>query len=278
MRPLSRAGSPVPPSITGTFVARMAAIFLATGVSLAACQPDPPREQTPESATSVEGGAAASVDASSCPNEERVVAGAGRRRRGRLIADLDGRPGSERAWIALTPGERVDCSAWLVVDGAFGRKVVPLAATDDFASEALGLPALAGGARIDSRAGAEIVVDVAAGASTTFAAVFSFFEDTVVKVDVRGRGAPPDDLFPYGGSVAHVNAVDCAGPATVMTTQAQASARRYSVTRRLFSADGPVWRALPQRTERGSATPRRLAAVWPEFGSFPFSSCAPPTD
>jgi hypothetical protein len=178
----------------------------------------------------------------------------------------------------MTPGGRVDCRAWLVVAGSFGRRVLPIAGTDDFASGALGLPALAGGARIDSRAGAEIVVDVTAGASTTFAAVFTLLPETLVKIDVRGRGAPAPDLFAHGGSVAHVHAVDCAGPAMVMSTEAQASARRYTVIRRFFSAEGPVWRALPGRTERGTAAPRRLASLWPEFGAFPFSGCAPPTD
>jgi hypothetical protein len=274
MRPLSRAARRVPPSINGTWVVRMAGIVLLTGVSLGACQPESPRERAPER----EAADAVQEGASSCPNEERVAAGGGRRRRGRLVADLDGRPGSERAWIASIPSERVDCSAWLVVEAALGRRVVPIAGTDDFASGALGLPALAGGARIDSRGGAEIVVDVTAGASTTFAAVFSLLRDSVVMVDLRGPGAPPNDLFAHGGSAAHVHAVDCAGPATVITTEAQANARRYSIIRRFFSAEGPVWRALPGRTERGTAAPRRLAAQWPEFGSFPFSSCGLPSD
>jgi hypothetical protein len=247
---------------------------------MAACQPSAPQRVGSEAAESARPGESrgqAGAAVPRCPNEGRVAAGAGRPKEGRLEADLDGRPGTERAWIALTPGG-VDCRAWLVAEGSFGRTVVPIAGTDHFAFESLGLPALAGAARIDDTGGAEIVVDVTAGASTTFAAVFTLERDTAVKVDARGAGAPPGDLFAHGGSAAHVDAVDCTGPATVVISQARADALRYSVTRYYFAAEGPVWRALPRHTESGETEPRLLATRWPEFQSWPFSSCLPPSD
>jgi hypothetical protein len=261
--------------IQGAAVSALAGLCL-----LAACQPSAPRRgpEGTESAGPDGSPVATGAAVPACPNARRVAAGAGHRRQGRLQADLDGRPGRERAFVTLTRSGGVDCRAWLVAEGSFGRTVVPVAGTDPFAFESLGLPALAGAARIDDTGGAEIMVDVTTGASTTFAAVFTVQRDTVVKVDARGPGAPSGDLFAYGGSVAHLDAVDCAGPATVVISRARADALRYSITRHYFSAEGPVWRALPRRAERGKAVPRRLAARWPEFGSFPFSSCEAPSD
>ena len=247
---------------------------------LAACQPSAPRGSPEASERPHRDGpnVAAGAAVPACPNAERVAAGGGRRERGRLRADLDGRPGAEQAWLTLTRRGGVDCRTWLVAEGNFGSTVVPIAGTEPFAFESLGLPALARAASIDDTRGAEIVVDVTAGASTTFAAVFTLQRDTFVKVDARGPGAPSGDLFAYGGSVAHLDAVDCAGSSTVVISRARADALRYSVTRHYFSAEGPVWRALPTRAEKGEAVPRKLAARWPEFGSFPFSSCEAPSD
>lgn len=208
-----------------------------------------------------------------CANEDRILSGDTGRRPGRVVADLDGRPGLERAWIAVAPSSGNDCSAWLVVQASFGRAGAPIAGVDDTAFSPLGLPVLSGAVSIDDNPGAEIVVDVTAGASTTMVGVFALSERDVVRVDVVGPGAPPDDLFAHGGSVGHVHAVDCAGQSTVVVSQANAAARRYVVERRYFLTDGPVWRAQPERAERATASARQLMARWPEFRASPFLTC-----
>jgi hypothetical protein len=243
---------------------------VAVAVLLAACS-----AESPEVASSGSSSRPRRAPTPRCGNRQLMLSGEARRRPGRLVAQLDDRPGRERAWIAVGPSPREDCRAWLLVEGSFGRAGVPIAGTDAFARASLGLPVLSGTASIDGHPGAEILVDVTAGASTTFVAVFSLVGGDVVKVDVVGTGAPPDDLFSFGGSVGHVHAVDCAGRARVVVSRAQAGARRYAVARRYFAAEGPVWRAQPDRNERGAAWPRQLGRRWPEFSSSPFLSCSP---
>jgi hypothetical protein len=191
-----------------------------------------------------------------------------------VVADFDGRAGVERAWIGEAPHQRRDCRRWLVVEGSSGRTGAPISGTDPFTSSTLGLPSVSGTAGIDDLPGAEILVDVTAGASTTLMAVFAFRDGDVIKVRASGPGAPQAGLFPYGGSVGRLYAVDCAGPARVVVSEARAGVRRYTVRRRVLEARGAVWRSLPGRTQRGTARPRQLSQRWPEFRSSPFLSCA----
>jgi hypothetical protein len=189
-----------------------------------------------------------------------------------LVADFDGRDGRERAWVARVGGAPDECAAWLVVAGSTGRAAAPIAGTDPVTSSAFGFPSLHGAAPIDDAPGLEILVDVGAGASTTFLAVFTASGGELRKVDASGRGAPADDLFAYGGSVGRLSAVDCSG-GLVVVSRADAGARNYRVVRRYYAPAGPEWRALPARTERGVAAPRSLGRRWPEFESSPFLSC-----
>jgi hypothetical protein len=208
-----------------------------------------------------------------CDNRVDVLSKAAPRESGRISADLDGRGGSELAWITVTRTAHDDCRAWLVVEGSAGRIAAPIAGTDPFALASLGLPALNGAVTIDRQPGTEILVDVTAGASTTFVGVFAVHRESVVRIAVVGRGAPPGNLFPYGGSVGHLDAVDCAGEGSVVATRAQAGARRYLVSRHYFAATGSVWRARPALTKRARARFAELESRWPEFGSSPFLSC-----
>ena len=76
-------------------------------------------------------------------------------------------------------------------------------------SAGVALPTLNRLAQIDGRPGAEIVVNLAAGASTQFVGAFAVAEGTVERLATTGDEASSGtaDLFAFGGSVGHLEAV-----------------------------------------------------------------------
>ena len=212
--------------------------------------------------------------APACANQERAVDAARRDRRGTLRADVDGDGARDDIWLAHSARARRRCRVLVAADIGPDVLVAPVAVGDGAPTSPLGLPSLRDALQIDARTGAEIVVDVTAGASTVFAAVFTAIEGRIEQIDARGRGAPARDLFAYGGSVAHVHGVDCAAGNVVVVSEAVAVGQRYEVTRTFLRPDGAAWIVQHGRTRSRRVGPQRLVTRFSELGSPPFLGCA----
>jgi hypothetical protein len=212
--------------------------------------------------------AGAGISPRVCRRAARVVTGADFRKPGRLRGDVDGDGARDELFVSVAPGARRGCRAFLAADT--GERTLAAPIPDDFASFDLGLPALRALAAINDLVGAEIVVDVGAGASTQFAAVFTVVDGRLLQVVPRGAGN--GQLFAYGGSVGHVAAVDCDAHGKVVISTAVPRGDRYQVRRRFATASGTVWRADREATERIRASFAGLRN-YHEFVRSPFGSC-----
>jgi hypothetical protein len=130
---------------------------------------------------------------------------------------------------------------------------------------------------IDGGAGEEILVDEAAGASTQFVGAFIYSDDALQRVTVSGgldqaSAAGTENLFPYGGSVGHVEAVDCTSSGTVVVSTAMpgSSQGSYEIERRFYAFDGAV---LKREDVESARVPIARLSRFPEYSSSPFGSC-----
>ena len=141
-------------------------------------------------------------------------------------------------------------------------------------------PRIHGFIDIDGRPGTEVLVDEAAGASTQFVGAFAAVEEDLERVTAEGGVAPGAgpvaDLFPYGGSVGHIEAVDCTTDGIVVSTatpsgsSADAGSVAYEVERRFFSFDGVDLEEEDVETE---TVPIEELNRFPEYESSPFGNC-----
>jgi hypothetical protein len=191
------------------------------------------------------------------------------RPQGRSVSgDIDGDRRQDLVYLVVNRSEEPGCRALLVVRGR-----ASLAATgfdEGTTSFELGLPRVNSLVEIDA-GGLEIVVDVAQGASTAFVAVFSMRSGLLERVRPPPLPNIPAGLFAHGGSVSHLDAVDCRRD-LVMISSAVAGGRGYEVTRRFLEPRGSRWRLRASLTEKSSVQPRGIAR-FEEFSAPPFSSC-----
>lgn len=187
----------------------------------------------------------------------------------RLPGDIDGDGRSERVSLLVDRAAAPGCRALVVVRDRDGIEAAPL--DDGLISFELGLPRLNSLVNIDSQEGFEVVVDVAAGASTAFVAVFSRSSGRLASVRLPRLPNVPPGLFAHGGSVGHLDAVDCRED-LVMVSSALAEGRGYSVTRRFLEPGPGRWRLRAALAEKSSVRPSQIAR-FEEFSAAPFSSC-----
>ena len=216
--------------------------------------------------------------AASCPNEAAVAEDPARRTGTSIQADVNGDGSSDRIALASDPEGDDDCTTFVVVElGGGGTASAPV--WEIGPEGGLPQPRLHGVTDIDGRAGGEVLVDEAAGASTQLVGAFVFVDNDLRRVTVDGTltevsGGSYEDLFPYGGSVGHVEAVDCVDEQVVVsvaTPRTTSGAEPdYVVERRFFTFDGAE--LLSEETERSPVTIDELNR-YPEFGSGPFASC-----
>jgi hypothetical protein len=209
--------------------------------------------------------------AARCPDEEEVTSDPSARIGGRLDGDVDGNGSPDEVSLAFDDNAARGCQAFLIVEGPDETGVLAIESFD----RAYGLPQprLNTLAEVDSVPGGEVVVDLVAGASTQFVGLFTMTGGGLARVVVAGDEFPADDLFPYGGSVGHLEASNCAGDAgTVVISTATPRGDHYQVTRRFFSFEGSTPRLEPTSTEREGVALEDLGQ-FPEYGSSPFGGC-----
>ena len=137
---------------------------------------------------------------------------------GSLEGDVDGNGASDVVSLLVNENGSRGCKAFVVVDTATEDLLAPI--VDENIAFSLGFPTLNALVQIDDRPGKEVVVDVTAGASTSFAGIFSAGGDALERIRLESDALPYGDLFPYGGSVGHLEASDCAPDGGVVVSAA----------------------------------------------------------
>jgi hypothetical protein len=126
-------------------------------------------------------------------------------------------------------------------------------------------------AHVDEGGGAEVLVDVEAGAATQFLAMFTIVEGALERVRVPGD-AGLGDLFPYGGSVGHIEASNCPtdDPADVVISVATPRGARYLVQRTYYRLEGDALAEVDRSEER---LPIEALAQEHDYVTSPFGGC-----
>ena len=191
-------------------------------------------------------------------------------RTGSLRGDVSGDGVDDRIHVVVDDDADIGCRAFLVV--MHNHELATVALDVDGLDPSLGLPALRDLKQVDSGDGADVVVDLIAGASTVFAGVYSMATGELARLTIEGSEPPVQDLFAYGGGVAQLSAVDCAAEGAIVISTAVPRGARYLVTRNYYTA------AAGALTSRGEPSTRkvtfeRLPARFPEFAGPPFGSC-----
>lgn len=214
-----------------------------------------------------------------CPNGSEVAVDQRARVGNVMEADVDGDGLVDRVWLSSAPSGLPRCRDFLTVET---NKKTYWAVTD--ASEvpsSLQAPRLSSLRNVDGEGGAEVVVNLEAGASTEFVGVFKLTRAGLERVTVDGPAPGPfggesRKLFAYGGSVGHLEAVDCAGDGLVVMSAALPSgndARTYRVERRFFETGPTSGLSLNKElTERHTVRDLKVDD-FPEFAGSPFLSC-----
>jgi hypothetical protein len=191
-----------------------------------------------------------------------------------LTGDVDGDGTDDKVSLFADPEGDEGCGAFLVVEAAS-----TIVASVWEVGEVAGLPqpSLQGLRDVDGAAGFEIIVNEAAGASTQFVAVYRVQGDAIERFEFAGE---PEDMFAFGGSVGHVEAVDCSAETDVVVSTAVPAPGEealekglYRVVRTLISYDGVTPRVEDKQVHEVLISDLDR---FPEYANSPFGTCAAP--
>lgn len=214
----------------------------------------------------------------SCMNGSNAALEGRFRTPGQLTGDVDGDGHEDRVWMSTDPSAEAGCKSFLTVetdDTAYWA-----AADPSGTPRALQVPTLNSLSEINTEPGAEVVVNLETGASTQFVGVFTLTRAGLERVTVDGKGPGPfagelDDLFAFGGSVGHLEGIDCTEDGLVVMSAAfpeGGTAETYSVERRFFHAARTTLILDKALTERQKIDASKVGNL-PELGGSPFLSC-----
>jgi hypothetical protein len=218
-----------------------------------------------------------------CPNEAAVASDAGLRIGGTLSGDVSADGTDDDVSLHLDESAPIGCQAFVVVETEAGVRAAPVWLLG--ADGGLPAPSLSLLVRIGGGSGAEVLVNEASGASTQFVGAFTMTGGSLQRLqlgEATGAGPPGagmEGLFAFGGSVGHLEAVDCTSDGIVVSVAVPAEGRSafargtYEVTRRLFELSDATL-VLASR-ERARLPIDDLNAEFPEFARSPFLSCPP---
>jgi hypothetical protein len=241
----------------------MRALLLAVCLALVACSGDaePPSRAAPPTT-------AAPVPDPACPNQEAVVTDVSLRTGNPASGDVDGDGAADTVSVHYDPQGEPGCQAFVVAESS---ETTIAGALETWRSEfGLPMPTLNALQDVDGRAGDEIVVNMGAGASTQFVGIM-VAEDGVLRqvtADVPGQVAP--GMFAFGGSVGHLDAVDCAPGGGVVASSALPHGDAYRVERTFYDLSGAELVREDREVERV-----RIEEIdrFPEYAASPFGSC-----
>jgi len=243
-----------------TSIARLATLLVLLCTATACDDVD---SQEPESPRS-EG------PSTSCSNEEDLGTDESAHK-GELRGDVTGDGEADDVFIAVDEKAELGCRALLFVSSADSISAASLDGGDT--DLGLGLPALEGIKQVDGVGGGDLVVNMAAGASTLFAGVFVFADGGLEQIRIEGSQPPVENLVAHGGGVAQLSAANCGDDGGVLVSTAIAEGRRYRVDRHTYEFDDGVLARDPARDETRRVRPQSIPLSFPEFAGPPFSSC-----
>ena len=205
---------------------------------------------------------------SACPNQQDTVLNEDLRE-DEQDADMDGDGEQESVSVAKDQLGIAGCKGFLVVD--YGDEVISIPVEDTLEIE-FGLPDIVGFGEIDPFPGVDAMVRVNQGASTSFLAVYSAGSGSLVKVPFVD-GPHPDGTFPYGGSVGHLDGVDCAGVGLVVSSSAVPEGDGYKVSRSFYVQGDAAMEFDDSLNEETVVSVEDLESL-PEFAGEPFDTCS----
>ena len=246
--------------------------LISLSLLLGACSgdPEPQRRAAPaETATPAETPTPAPVPEPACPNQEAVVADEALRTGNPASGDVDGDDDLDSVSIHFDPAGEPGCQAFLVAASADGAIAGPLGTW----RPDLGLPApsLVSLQEVDDEPGDEVIVRMGAGASTEFVGIVTVEDGVLQQVSTDAPEEVAEGLFGVGGSVGHLEAVDCAPGGGVVASFAAPEGNRYRVERRFLAFEGAELVQEDVQVERVS-----LEEIdrFPEYRASPFGSCS----
>ena len=190
-----------------------------------------------------------------------------------LNGDVDGDGSIDVAQIILDEDGEPGCEAFLAVelaDGIVSRPIWPAGATGG-----LPQPSIYALVDVDGRPGVEVIVNEAGGASTQFVAVY-----TMIDGDLEWLRLPDSEtgLFAYGGSVGHLEAVDCAAGGELVVTQAVPGQGDEALEKALYDVERTTYRiednSLQQVSTEMDQVPIARLDSYREFRGTPFGTCS----
>ena len=216
------------------------------------------------------------VPSGTCPNERRVV---GPEAPSTSRADVDGDGEPDPLGIALDRTAEIGCQAFLFV--RIGTEIHAAPVWEQGGQTGLTQPSVSSTVEIDGEEGAEVVVLEAVGASTEFVGVLTFTGDGLRRLepgpDLASTFPSPEGLFPFGGSIGHVDGVDCVDGGGLVMSSAVPGNRPsdlegsvYVLERRFVAVDDAT--LVKERTERERLSLDEIFEL-PEFSGTPFASC-----
>jgi hypothetical protein len=219
--------------------------------------PQPPPSAVPEPPEAV------------CPNQTAVVADESLQTEGAVAGDVDGDGTEEVVSIFFDPSGADGCQAFVVAHS--GEEIVAAGPLESWSSDfGLPMPTLNSLRDVDGEPGLEVVVNMGAGASTQFVGIAALAEGAFSQVTSAAAGEA-GGLFGVGGSVGHLEAVDCAPDGRVVASFAAPAGDRYRVERRFLVFSGTE---LVEDAVEVSRVPLGQINDFPEYASSPFGSCS----
>lgn len=212
-----------------------------------------------------------------CSNGQEVVLAVDSRGDQTLRGDIDGDGLDDRVWISSDASGAPPCKDLVGVETK--DEIYWAAANVSDVPSSLQAPRLNSLADVDGDGSREIVIDLEAGASTQFVGVLKLTRAGLERMSVDGEGpgriGGSEGLFAYGGSVGHLEAVDCTPNGFVVISVALpvgAAADAYEVERRFFSSTNTSFVLEKGLTEKHTVEGLKVDD-FPEFAGSPFGSC-----
>ena len=266
---------------------RGVAVLVAAVAALGACSdPAPEPEPSPAPVDTVVTSPVVSETASptvaadaECENAAAVAADPIRRTNAPVRVDVDGDGIPENVLIALDPTAPVGCQAFLVVqilDVVYSASI-----WEAGPQSGLTEPSIHSFADINGEPGAEILVVEAAGASTQFVGAFVLTDTALERITFDGASdsSVPEagDLFPYGGSVGHLEGVDCTDEGTIVVSSAVPGSTEEDLEGGVYNVERTFYRLEGEELHEESNTRDQVRIQrleqFPEFAAGPFGSC-----
>lgn len=258
-------------------MSRSQAATLAAGlfvlVWLAACSTESepaPQRPPPTAPTTAAPTPSQSAGMTGCSNQVDAIEG-GEQARGEVRGDVDGDGSDDVVYVVRDQAGPPGCQTFLVAETADGVLSTPTEEPD--VSYALQAPRVNSLVQIDGSGGLEILVDLEQGASTQFLGMFTIADGALEKVRIGG-GSAYGDLFPYGGSVGHIEASNCTDEAgaDVLIGMATPNATDYTIRTVLYAMNGAILEPLPRGQQPPIATGTDVE-LSQGFDSSPFGEC-----